>query len=336
MAHELETRMMSANGIVPWHGLANVIPGLATGREALQLGGLDWTVMLKPISCITREGVSDTDEYFAVIRSTDQKILGVVKKRYTLFQNHQAVELGETIVGASSGKAIWETAGSLRGGSRGFLAINTGACEIVKNDEIRAFILITWSHDGSLNLEVVNCFTRPVCANTIAMAKAENGLRIKLKHTGSIVDKAADAAMALRIVQEDFGFLAEAMKRFAEKPLTDEITSYVLDRTIPLVKRVVVSDDPKLSDAADRGYTLNLNRRERVKELIYCGIGNDMPGVEGTCYSLLNAFTEYGTHEAIVRPHKGRDENEVRFESSMFGPGNEMKVRAFKALQEIC
>lgn len=332
MSHEVENKVMVANGMASWHGLDNVVQGQATGTQALTLGCLDWSVSMEPVVVMTPEYTTTSPDYYACVRSTDHKVLGVAKERYTPFQNAEAIDLGEQIVSASKGSAIWETSGSLRGGARAFATINLGATEIVKNDEVRKYLGIFWSHDGSLRLSVLNHTTRVVCANTVAAAFREDCLRINLKHTGAIHDRAIDAARALHLAHEELDLLTDAMRRFAATPLTLEVESYVLDRSIPLPTRKEADG----SKVADRGFTLAQNKRSRIHDLVSCGIGNDIPGVEGTAYALWNAFAEYGTHEATVRPQNGRSEAEVRFESSLYGPAAEVKARAFAALQSVC
>jgi phage/plasmid-like protein (TIGR03299 family) len=347
MSHEVENKVMVANGMHSWHGLDNVVEGQATGTQALSLGCLDWTVSMEPVSVIKPDYTETTPDYFACVRSSDHKILGVAKERYTPFQNAEAIDLGEQIVSASKGSAIWETSGSLRSGARAFATINLGATEIVKNDEVRKYLGIFWSHDGSLRLSVLNHTTRVVCANTVAAAFREDCLRINLKHTGAIHDRAIDAARALHLAHEELDLITNAMKRFASVKLTEEIQTYVLDKAMPLPVRKFTVDTSTTGTStldslvantgtSDRGFTLASNKRNRIKDLVSCGIGNDIPGVEGTAYALWNAFAEYGTHEATVRPQNGRSEAEVRFESSLYGPASEVKARAFAALQSVC
>jgi hypothetical protein len=165
-----------------------------------------------------------------------------------------------------------------------------------------------------------------------------------VKHTRNVSSKMARAAEFLRINMNETNLLELAIKSFVAKPLTTDITSYVLDRTIPLPK-ILIPEGKGLLDAVidmttdevvGRAMTIATNKRERIKELVECGTGQDIPGVAGTCYSLWNAFTEYADHESIVRPHKGRTESDNRVESLLFGSAAELKEKAYVALQAVC
>ena len=344
MAHEVEGRIMSASGINAWHGLANTIPGQATLLQAIELGGLDWQVSVHPSSVIGDGFVTATNEFMNIVRSTDHKILGQCKGRYTAVQNLRLFEMLEEIIHASEGAAVWETAGSLRGGQVVFGSIRLGAWDAVKEDPHHDFLSVFGSHDGSGKVRFVAGTVRVVCANTMRVSLREAADQFAVKHTKRFEEKMRSAAEFLKINLNETKFLEMAIKSFVSKPLTNEITSYVLDRAIPL-PRVVIPEGKGLLDAvidmtteevAGRAMTIAVNKRERVKELITCGIGQDIQGVEGTCYSLWNAFTEYADHESTVRPHKGRSEADSRVDSLLFGSAAELKERAYVALQAVC
>jgi hypothetical protein len=96
MAHEITaTDTMFSVGTTPWHGLGTVLDSPPTVAEALRLAGLDWTVRTEPISA----WLPDADGVFsdvtvpgkAVIRDTDNAVLGVVGAKFNPLQNAQAL-----------------------------------------------------------------------------------------------------------------------------------------------------------------------------------------------------------------------------------------------------
>ena len=62
----------------------------------------------------TEAGIPDT---VANVRTDTKAVLGVVGKRYRVFQNHEAFDFMDGLVGDKL--AMYETAGSLHGGKRG-------------------------------------------------------------------------------------------------------------------------------------------------------------------------------------------------------------------------
>ena len=71
----------------PWHGLGRRVEHAPSSKEALELAGLDWEVRQEPIFTGNWQKIPD---YYANIRSSDKKVLGVVTSRYKIVQNREA------------------------------------------------------------------------------------------------------------------------------------------------------------------------------------------------------------------------------------------------------
>ena len=92
---------------MPWHGLGVRVEEALSSEEVVKVSGLDWEVVQKPI--ITSD-LMYVPGYKANIRSTDQKVLGVVTDRYKVVQNHEAFKFTDDLLGEG---VVYETAGSL-------------------------------------------------------------------------------------------------------------------------------------------------------------------------------------------------------------------------------
>ena len=110
MAHQVEKMVFA--GATPWHGLGTQIDGETGFWDAFQQAGLDWQVDTKPLFTADGEQVSHRAAY----RTSDDRILGIVGKRWTPLQNREAFEIFEPLV--DSGEMAIHTAGSLRNGER--------------------------------------------------------------------------------------------------------------------------------------------------------------------------------------------------------------------------
>jgi hypothetical protein len=73
---------------------------------------------------------------------------------------------------------------------------------------------------------------------------------------------------------------------------------------------------------------------EKIFELVEIGKGTEIPGVKGTAYGLLNAFTEYVDHHRPVRRLDGRPLAEARWETITTGSGARLKDKAFKTIYQ--
>ena len=115
MPAEVETMAyaMKDRADVPWHGLGNPIDHDASPEEMLEVSGLNWTVSKRPLFApggLTSIGpgtafptfkdyLADPDgtalsvsEYFALVRDSDNKVLGPAGKEYIPTQNRQAFD----------------------------------------------------------------------------------------------------------------------------------------------------------------------------------------------------------------------------------------------------
>jgi len=63
----------------PWHGLGTKVDEALSSAEALKKAGLDWAVIPKPL--FTEDGM-EAEGFVANVRSSDNKVLGVVSDRF--------------------------------------------------------------------------------------------------------------------------------------------------------------------------------------------------------------------------------------------------------------
>lgn len=69
----------------PWHGLGTMVQEAPTSADALRLAGLDWTVEARDMWL--NGGYEPIPGYKANVRSSDNKVLGVVSDKYRIVQN---------------------------------------------------------------------------------------------------------------------------------------------------------------------------------------------------------------------------------------------------------
>ena len=123
MAHEIDQTTGRATvfavGRVSWHGLGATIDKAVNSRDAIELAGMDWTVEQWPIYATpgsSNQHAVKAERYVANVRTDTNAVLGVVSQSYTVFQNREAFDFMDTIVGDKL--AMYETAGSLKGGRK--------------------------------------------------------------------------------------------------------------------------------------------------------------------------------------------------------------------------
>lgn len=180
MAHNLATIngqvAMAYQGETPWHSLGTRIDA-AQARSisaALAAASLDWTVALQPVFAQVGDQMIAIDTRRAVVRDTDQAVLGVVSKWYEPIQNAAF----ETVFGPvmdEFGLTV-EAAGALGQGERAWMLFKLpSTLEPVPGDAVNGYGLAILAHDGSACYEFRPTPIRVVCQNTLTAAVGAGG-----------------------------------------------------------------------------------------------------------------------------------------------------------------
>lgn len=318
MAHELsikngQAEMVSGRGITPWHGLGKVVNGLMTAGESLSLAGLDWKVAPSPVSVMGKQLPFPTEEnskdcWQGICRTDTNDCLGIVKGKYECIQNVEAFDFFDSLIG--QGKAVYDTAGALRGGKQVWLLAKVNGEIKINGDEHREHALLLTSHDGSHAMQVMWVMTRVVCANTLSIALQGASNTCKIRHTKSWKDKEGEARRVLGLGQNYYSTIQEALAGMSDKLMTAQQMQDFSKLLLPS------RDENELS-------TRLKNIRDEVSALFGSGAGNK----GRSRWDALNAVTDYVDHDRTLN-----GESSTRLEASLFGSGAKIKQRAFDLL----
>lgn len=324
MAHQIEIVDGVAKtfyvGEVPWHGLGVKLDSPPTIKEAIVLAGLDWEVSTKQLYAEGVDGLRLQAPAKAVVRSTDQSVLGVVGENYTPVQNSTAFDFFQPAV--DSGLVSLETAGSLHEGKRiWILAKLTGQeTEIVEGDVVNPYVLLSNGHDGKCSIEVGPTAIRVVCQNTLSIAQKRSKL-LKVRHTKNVELGLLEIQAALDFQKNEFRASIESMRRMAAYGVDSKtIKEYIKEVFEPEIQIRATSED-----SAEKSYE---KLSAKIIPLFENGRGNNLPGVKNTMWALYNSVTEYLTHE------RGR-EVDTRIENLWFGLAKKTSERAFEVAQKM-
>lgn len=277
--HEVET-MFSAR-VVPWHGLGTVTEDVLTAKEAIVAAGLDWDVELRNIYVQTADKKSKIvlPGNHAVVRMSDDRVLGTVKSRYVPFQNRDAFAFADSLV--DSGDAKYETAGSLRDGKVVFMSMKVpnGIAIDGDNDPHDLYIMLLTSHDGSKAISVHVTVIRPVCMNTVTAAVRAAKHKWSMPHVSTIEGKLQEARDTLSLTFDYADSFVQMGNQLVSTKITDDQLVAILTDVLP--KR------PKTPDVI-----------ESMMDLYHNSPTN---GYTGTAWGGYNALTEYFDHGREVR-----------------------------------
>lgn len=315
-------------GETPWHKMGTYVGDKeVTSEEAIIAAKMDWDVKKRPL-VYTFDGERKSTDSFAIVREDNGRYLGTVGSKYEPFQNKQAFDFFDGVVGGKH--AIYHTAGSLSGGRIVWiLAELSGLLKVAGNDVVKKFLLLKTSHDGSGAVEIMFSPIRVVCANTLAAAIS--GVKrsdvFKMKHTKNIGQKVFDVQAHLASVDAYFKKFHEASKFLAgEQANKSDVENFLIQ-----LELARANNREKMSVSELKELVRSSKDCQKVISLFEKGKGNDLPGIKGSFWALYNGVTEFVDHDRTTRCSKasGDDSDACRLKSAWFGSGADLKERAF-------
>ena len=193
MAHEIESLMFVRE--VPWHGLGKQLNNPPTSKEAIIAAGLDWKVESKPIFDANGNEIVG---WKANTRDKDNKVLGVVGKKYCIVQNEDAFDFTDSLIDEGM---VYETAGSLNGGKRIWLLGKMPETKIL-NDKVEPYVCFVNSHDGTGAIKVCLSTVRVVCNNTLNFALSTAKRKWSTIHVGNLELKLNEAKATFGLINQ--------------------------------------------------------------------------------------------------------------------------------------
>jgi phage/plasmid-like protein (TIGR03299 family) len=285
MSHLVET--MAYTNEVPWHGLGHFVKDAPTVERMLKLAKIDWEVEKRPMYLADGTTVPD---FFALTRTSDNKVLDVVGSRYIPAQNAQVFEFFKEFVEA--GGATMETAGSLKGGRYvwGLVALNA-QFKMRGNDVVKGYLLIGIPHQQGKSVIIRFVTIRVVCNNTLTLALREAGVEFRMSHR-SIFDEAMIAR-----AKETLGIARDQLGEFERNARLLQKLNLTRDETIKILAPVY-QPNANVRDL-QRDFEDNADPRlARVMDVL-----EKAPGAQpGNAWGVLNAVTYYSDHVAGRSP----------------------------------
>lgn len=231
--------------------------------------------------------------YKANVRSTDQKVLGVVTDRYKIVQNTEAFAFTDALLGNG---VRYETAGSLQGGRKVWLLARLPREYIISGERISPYLVFSNTHDGSGAVRVAVTPVRVVCNNTLNLALQTASRSWSMVHTGDIKGKIREAEDTLFKAEDYMDKLGNEFEGLRRKKVTDRQLMEYIETLLPVAKDTT------------KAQRKNINRlRDDLKMRYY-----DAPDLQGTgmnAYRFLNAVSDFATHAAPLRRTANYNEN---------------------------
>lgn len=301
---------------MPWHMNPDKFYGYGgtdplSAEDTIRLSGLDWKVNLLPACVVAGGGIYSSDEILHIVRDRDHKILGTCTERYAPIQNSEAFSFLDSVVG-ELGQLRYVTAGSIDGGKRVWLLaqlLGEGFdLEPVLGDKTKMFLMVSSGHDGKNSLKCKFTSVRIVCQNTLNLALRTGEDGVNIKHVGDPMRKVQQAREILGLASQEAEDFRKVSSWLASQRADRAYTQDFLEEMAPT------------ADKGAKAVTRAENIQKELLMLTLNGKGTHIPGVSGTRWGLLNAVTEYNTHERNYRDTKQSGVDTNKFDA-LFGGG---------------
>jgi phage/plasmid-like protein (TIGR03299 family) len=243
----------------------------------LEKAGLNWTANKEILQ--TSSGII-TDSV-AIVREDTQKILGVHKDSYEVFQNKQMAELLFEL--SQKADLPIHNAGLLGGGSKVFIQLKTDDLNLSYGDKVKGYLTAVNSFDGSTSLAFGHSTTTISCQNTFF--GAYKGLGSKIKHTKSMIIKVDDLLRSAEKVRAEEKANFETIKKLSEVPMTDNWVDEVLKGLFAVSLEDVKTNAETIS-------TRNKNNIMRFRD----ALAQETAYKGKTMWGLFSGVTKYSTH----------------------------------------
>ncbi len=293
----------------------DALPG--TAQEAMAQSSLDWKVEREPIFLENGDKIQNN---YAMRRTDNGDVFGIVGGRYTSLQNIEAFNFFDSLV--KDGVASYEAAGASKHGSRVWIRAKLNdVVEVADKDKIGKYVVLTNTHDGTGSVHVFITPYRFVCSNALAgliRSAKYDGEIYSIRHTHALHDRAKQAIKTLESVNETYKALAETWTKMAEFELPPEKIEDYFGTLFP---------DKEGKKSKNKGQEI----RDDLKHYLTAGRGHEL-GLEKTLWGTYNAVTEYLSHNMSSR--KGSTE-EKHFDSLMFGDRAKKNEEAMKLALEM-
>ena len=267
-------------------------------QTALADANLDYIVEGSPIYRKWNGTEVENPDFMETVRLTDGHSYGVVSKSYGIVQNTDAFDFVNYINAPISFVKGGETKGGMV-----YIISKLEDMEIL-GDKFTPYVLFRNSFNGAYSLDACVCPLRIVCQNQFNISFKETNNTIHLKHSKNINDKMREAQFVLANTVNYLDTLKKKAEQFAGQKLGMGDVSAILDNLFPINEKM--SDRQKAVIIDKKTAFFNAYNAE------------DNRAFRGTAWGIINACTDFYTHEKPVRQTATAEEN--RFISVTFDP----------------
>lgn len=263
-------------------------------EDALKLSGLDYQVEKQPIYLGSGSTIADKH---ATVKSGTDEVFGVVGNNYTICQNYDAFDFVNYI----EEDLQFVKAGQTRTGL--VYVIARLPEQFVLGDKMAPYVIFQNGHNGNIPVRAAIAPLRIVCQNQFNMTFKNSDNTVKIRHASTLDTRMQNAREVLKTT-------ASYMDTFRQ--VADELAT----TSIKGMEYKIIDTFFELPESENVAAVERVERKRHALERAYKH--EDNANFHGTAWGMLNAYTDFITHQEPGRYTFGWEES--RFMNVTFDP----------------
>lgn len=280
----------------------------------------DWNVRMRPLDSDARR----TKETFEVVRDNpfDGGLdrIGVAGERYGIVQNETAFGMFDEL------SPVWEAAGQFRGGSLVYGQAASDHSIIIDPqgaaDEVKAFVVISTTHDGSGALRIGRTGLRLDCMNMFNVMFGNLQHAISVRHTLKVEDRLKAIKLAWKQNNIYFDRLDEEANALFQQAATDKQFFDIVGQ--------FMGERPELNT---KGAQTKYDNSLELYAQAWRGATNEK--AHGTAWGVFNALIERNQWGRTIQKTVNGVDNFAMAGMGFDIPTNNFRQKAFEAAKSL-
>ncbi len=249
--------------------------------------------------------------YYGLFNTKSGNCINTVKDSYTVSQNDEIVEL--VLRGMEGfGELSVSKAGSLNDGRKVFLQLGIDGFSKVGDENIKRYVTVIDSNDGSTGLAIGIGELVMSCQNQFF--KFYKSGQAKMRHTASLNQRVKEIPQLIELALSESLKLTETYKLFQSTEVSKKLADEMVKHLLGFDRNMSVKSKSELS-----------SRSFNAMETLYNHIEKETKQKGDNLFGLFSGVTSWTTHEkSAPRRENGREE------SMMLGTNYRTNDDAFK------
>lgn len=280
-----------------WERIGTDVTQCNNMEQVLKASGLDYTVEKEPVFLDINGGISVPNRFATV--NSNGKIYDVVSDKFEVIQNRDAFDF----VNYMGADLTFEKAGETAGG---MVYIIGKLPEVdILGDAFTPHVIFRNGFSGKYKITAAICPLRIVCQNQFNVAFKETSNTVTIRHVGNANAKLEEAREVLKKSADFMDVLRRRAEILAGAKFSPRVLENVLDRLFPI-------------NGLEEMNAFKRNRLITAREAFTTAYNHDdNQNFKGTAWGIVNAYTDFITHQAPSGQVHTRDEG--KFVKVTFG-----------------